>query len=1384
MNEPYCPVTFRTLWRGGALLIALGLLTSATARDRDFRNRVHGPADFLKESLPQSSEFTRLLMAARRELEQGTGDSAFPALLSVFSQQYDHFTVVHDGRPSASTYQLALDMLHQSPPATRQAWQQTVEPLAAKALRDAAGNADELVLVARHYPLTPSGTTAGHLAAGIAFSRGERVLADALRSQMPGPLASPIRSGAAPQPRNLMAGRGGPLPAELSVPLPETLWQWTVPFWQTPQATAFANLARTFHRSILHRNSWLPVISGDTLYVRTPFHVVAFDKHHGTVQWSIRTDTFQQPGPELVLPDDAPQQLDESRLLRQDTLGNLTVNDRYLFFIDHFQLLKSPADFQFGNRFGRRTVISRQPLRRAQGQRLVAVELSSPPRIAWTSGGPDWDYQVVLDGFDQRHRPQSAADARTRLAAAELSLTPDMPTDLTDTKNHRFCGVPVTLGQILFAVSYDGSAYWLNCYSQTSGKVRWRRPLLHDAANSPRIRGMVLTPETDDAEASLCGISGDVVVCALGNGVAMGASVTDGRLLWATNLRKQVEIERNPRLQSLLSAALQASPGIRSQPLIRDGRLYWASAYADKVHCVDTQSGAILWESDRVSEQPGRLEGSRDSYVLEATPTAVILVGERHIRALARDDGRPLWVTPIGEQTGRGFANGRVAVVPQVDGRLCQIDLETGRRVVLADAVAGTAAQYVGSVVADGDTVAFSTPVSVTMAPAATSQRAGSSLLQRARLRLLHGESREALGMLDQSADPAARSLLIDSLFAIGMEHNQGQLTPAEALQWLDRLPLSPTEQIRRNLLADDQRPVPRAAVQQWPTAVPLDQDWRVRWDVALLARESLPGDLVHRFPEDMQATLAREWAILQPGRVGDVRQQLAYADDLVSEHRYAAAELFLLSARSDTPEESAVSALDERIRQLRARFVDSPPAAAPPAPQRVELEETLQLSTGPGIRRIRDQLRTIIETPPWYPHRLYLTARSVVGARLDLGVEVSRLELPVTVETASRVEAFDSPSIIPVYGSDRVGVISLLHPDGPQLLWWKTIDRDAYEDATLEPGPFGSRFVTMAMGGRLLCLHALTGELLWERHTTDDVVTHLALRQLPRLAGGQKSLIRYGRHVQSYEQFRTLDGAPLTTRRVPVSRGQIPLHDAESILFQQDKSLVLHQTLDGRNLLADRDPIRLAGTGQAQPLSNHRIITLNEDLELIVLNTQTGDVQLRSPLAQLVSLDRIVGLKAFERDGLLMVLLKDWDNARTGRSASSRMGELRLDSGLLLAIDPSTGDIRWHLKTAACVAPRIHGAPSGLFVTWAWKNPDNYLSQQLWQRNQLGTRLGSLKNPSRTLTVSVYSMETGRKLAESEKLSPAEPLRCVHDPLAREVLLESESSHVRLKYQ
>ena len=119
-------------------------------------------------------------------------------------------------------------------------------------------------------------------------------------------------------------------------------------------------------------------------------------------------------------------------------------------------------------------------------------------------------------------------------------------------------------------------------------------------------------------------------------------------------------------------------------------------------------------------------------------------------------------------------------------------------------------------------------------------------------------------------------------------------------------------------------------------------------------------------------------------------------------------------------------------------------------------------------------------------------------------------------------------------------------------------------------------------------------------------------------------------------------------------------------------------------------------------------------------------------------------------------------------------MEDPRLDSGTLYCIDSESGERLWQRDSVPSVMPKVHGDPVNLLVFWSWHNPGYYTEQRIG---------GVRRNPQRSLQLTVVDAESGKTVAEGRHLSPAEPVRCVHNAARKVIEVHTEKSLITISY-
>ncbi|MCP4788190.1 MAG: PQQ-binding-like beta-propeller repeat protein [Fuerstiella sp.] len=1421
----------------GGLLILSACYASADARKEQHTGSLHGPTDFLQQNLLQSAEDARLLATAERNLRSGDSDAAFVALLQIFARSHDAFTPIFSEKPSHSTYRSALALLQNVDFPTRAAWTRATEALAAQALRNATvqGSTEEFPKVSQRFPFTRAGMEAMALRTTLAISRGQNQLACSLVREMEDHAATAVsfptedllrqlRHQVEAHVANLTApsntvsavGRAD-VPGELTLPWPEPLWTWQESVWSNPgAATTLAGLLQPEHRSKLSANLWRPVITPDAVILRTPFRIVSFRRDTGDIDWYLPTDTV----PEDVRLEDTERFSMSGRgtiahLLSREELGSMALDDNFLFFIDRFH--------DFGNRlaphrlmFGAGGLIPDAPAAADNGRggtRLVAVQMKPQPHVSWTVGGPNFGYRFHADG--------DSNDSETRMPAA---TAPELKSGTTHAQavdvqsgfqGRRFLGTPLVYDRMLFVLSSDDEMIWLSCLAQATGRTIWNRPLTYENVPIPTRRSRFITPHEESNGVSLCGVQGDTLICAVNSGLVIGTRVIDGQLKWATSVRGADNSPYSLGTGYLPGTSSRPSSGF--QPLFHDHRMIWASDHSTMVHCIDTDSGSILWQVSREVTGSGLMEGSRDRYAVAVLPDRVVMVGDRHARALSMSDGRQLWGTPIQEQTGRGTCNAAHCLIPLRNATVMQIDVQTGMSNSVSQTVfAGLSGAAVGTLVADDDIICAATPLSVIVLPTiqAVRKRAaqhdlptGRERLITAQTQLLSADLEEGVTNLqrllsDEAVGVEASELLAESLLLMLAENRFQVSTDREsvpaAAEILDRLSLSEEQQIRRFLLGSVHEPSLNRDSSR-PPLLSLLPDWQVRADIA--AWTALSGDsapAVAPFLPDDEPRLSFstiEHAILFPQQLGDVAHQITFAERLVDSHYPTAAHLFLLAA-AKTATAADRQLLEHRLPSVRpvlppaghttAQDLESDSDTATRRPTEIMIEESLSLSSGSRLVTLLSMEKGMVETPDWFSDRLFRTSQGVVSVNMDIGAISAPVRLPGTAEIVVPSNELQSPGIVPLSDARHVGVLSLVAADGPSMLWWKRLERDVTDRSAFEIGPIGPGFMIVATGSQLSCLHPFTGRLLWKRAISMGVAHGTAFGGAGRLVGDERVIGVLGENMKSCQVFRTQDGERLDAVRLDIPAGQTPLLSGRMVLFHKDQRLALIDLLTGRDLMESTAPVDIRPPGMAQMLPRGRAVTISNDLDAVVINLQTGHTDIRCSLEDHVKIQRITGLKAFERRNRLFVLIKDWGRPGSRLSNSSRLGATRLESGTLVCIDRKSGEILWSRPAVPSVLAEIHGDPTDLLVTWSWKNPE----YPVWQR-----QIGGLQNndqsrrsqSGRSLIVTVIDGQTSETLAEKEFFSFAserdEPVRFLHDAASSTISLETVRTNIAITY-
>lgn len=831
----------------------------------------HGSTQILVENLLRVREQELLLQSIHIGVDGRFTSESLEAMHQIFAYPTDVFRIDPATANPSGVRQQALRQLLNAEHSAQKQWMQSMKVLADSGFRHAieSGNLSAVYNVAREFPLTESGTRAAILALTGDFLSGRRWdveqrlrqlfvdYAGTIHEETVRNLSKPLlkRIGvdltsaddARFNQENSASTTGAGLSlttteeaGTLSPPWPIALWNWTEEIWSypgvpQPQAgNALDSMIPDTAQSLNDFRNWPPVLWDDSLIIRTPYRIVAFERSTGRQKWSMTTQTFS---PEENVNNshedhvgDAPFSngiIDEPGVFNGlAAFGLMSSDDEFLYLIDRFNFFSPTPELEVnglprrGRRLGASQFDSRGIADSPQATRIVALRRSnigSLPRIAWIAGNQsDFNYHPIA-----WKTPEDNLQPDDSLKSAAAALSSKKPIDSTEhhapqtpqpaaqtleqkganigtsqasltLNGHRFQAPPVGVGDLLYLPSTYRDLQWLSCLRRGTGDIIWQQPLTfsddvmsryQDAANPVRAT-------------SVCLIVNNSVICSLPSGILIGVRAIDGQLLWATAIRDEESPlqMRGNRWQTEVEEDQPIESPCVILPMAGDDVIVCTDNRSRRLYGIDAATGEILWSTTRTAFGPGDTGGSPDYYIAGIANGQAILIGQRHCRGVSLKTGDQNWVVATLRSSGRAECRGDRCLIPQVDGQIICVNTNDGTTIRQRPSfLPSDASPQFGAIVSDDEYVYASTPVSVSVFPRSDSlpktiplpdlksSETSAQVLIRIQALLINGDDQLAIESLRSAANLTAEGIsnprnADDEIFRQPFERYLGEL--------------------------------------------------------------------------------------------------------------------------------------------------------------------------------------------------------------------------------------------------------------------------------------------------------------------------------------------------------------------------------------------------------------------------------------------------------------------------------------------------------------------------------------------------------------------------------------------------------------------------------
>lgn len=698
------------------------------------------------------------------------------------------------------------------------------------------------------------------------------------------------------------------------------------------------------HRGLAAIPSARPIATGDVVIMRTPTNVVAIDWKTGKRIWETREDdefsfSTERSPRELVGGIDAEQAAAAGKPLEErvweDALAmSLASDGRRVFVIrgESIPVEDQVMAFAMAPPFGRAT--AETP---ASTNQLVAYDLATQGKLLWE-----------VDGSR---------------AAAPL-------------EGAFFLGPPLALDGTLFVLAEIRSAIYLFALDPAAGSVRWQQQLLGlelGVGMEPLRRRSGATPS----------YAGGILVCPTGAGAVVAIDLVKREFAWVYRYPRETQSAFEAR--NFWHQAPQGPPA-RSNDRWLDGSVVIASdrvlltpPESGELHCLDLQTGKLLWKQPRGE---GLFLGAVDH-------DHVLVIGAETIRAVRLMDGTAAWsheAVPLPPGTlaaGYGYLSEDLYYLPLTSGDILAIHTTSGETlgvpVVEQGISLGNLIFYRGSIVSQSALMLDKFEQFEVLQERARAALAGNpddvtALVELAELKRAGGDSPEAIKLLKRAFelapdDPLVREMLSvvllegiatdyaayreDIPLAARLIRDRGQQIE------LLRIEAAGLEKLGQRELAWDAYLRLADFTAEEPVTLRINESYWVRSDRWICGRL---GVLWDQATAEERKKLAEKLAVrraqlAKPRTAAELRHYLAHFDGLpgaeqvrlelarflMERDRFAEAELELLQL-------SATAAADKQaaIAALVARFLDEASVVAEHSPwPRGQVDVELLPATG-----------------------------------------------------------------------------------------------------------------------------------------------------------------------------------------------------------------------------------------------------------------------------------------------------------------------------------------------------------------------------------------------------------------------------------------------------